>query len=191
MSVRAFFAVDLPDDIRAALARAMRQLPLREAGARAVSPENLHVTLHFLGQIDDGEIVPVQELAQQAAAEVEPFKIEVGGLIAVPPAGKRLRMIWGGLTDATGRLGQLNAALGRRLREVGFEIETRPFSPHITMARFRSTRGAEAVRTALAPLAGMQLGLVDIDRLVLYSSELTKTGPIYAPLASVGLGQAG
>ena len=187
MGVRAFFAVEITDDVRHALSEAQRSLPLADADARSVACENLHVTMHFLGQIDDNRVVEACRLAEAAASEVQPFEIVIKGLTAVPPTGSRLRMIWATVDDISGRLRELHEKLGQLLAGSGFEVDTRPFRPHITMARFRSSRKADAVREGTELYSTVLFGRSYVRSVILFSSIPGKSGPTYVPLATVKL----
>ena len=186
MAARAFFAVDFSDEVRRALSGAIRALPLAQASAKPVAMENLHVTLHFLGPIDDDRIMAAHEAGAAAAAAIDPFDIQAHGLQCVPPQG-RLRMVWAGLADPTGGLADLHRVLGDRLAEADFDVDPRPFRPHVTLVRFRSGRGVDDVRAAVGAEADKGFGTVRAVSLVLYSSELTKAGPIYVPMSTMPL----
>ena len=187
MSARAFFAVEVTDDVRHELGEAQRSLPLAGADAKPVAGENLHVTMHFLGQISDSEIVTACKLAEQAAADIQPFEIVVKGLTAIPPEGRALKMVWANVNDITGRLTELYGALGELLGDNGFQVDTRRFRPHITMARFRSAKSADAVRQGTELYGTVLFGRCYVKQLVLLSSELGKGGPKYVPMATARL----
>jgi len=187
MSVRAFFAVDLSKAIRAALAGAMRSIPLTDAKAKPVAQENLHVTLHFLGDVPDDRVMAAQEAGQAAASAVRAFEVGVEGLVSVPPQGK-LRMIWASVADPSGRLGELHGLLGQQLGQREFDVDPRPLKPHVTLCRLRHAPQPEPIREAVGA-ASQDFGRTGVSQLVLYSSELTKAGPIYMPMARMDLGQ--
>jgi len=186
MGIRAFFAVELSPDVRKRLARAMSLLPLAAARAKAVARDNLHITMHFLGDIADAEVMTAHDAANRAAADVAPFEVTIGEIVCVPPEGK-LRMLWASVADSDGRLADLYARLGEQLGPEGFRVDHRPFTPHVTLARFRSPPRDDSVQQAVAA-AVTSFGRVTVEELVLYSSQLAKGGPIYSPLARSPLG---
>ncbi len=186
--MRAFIALEIDDAIRDAVARAQRAIGDADAKVRWVAPANLHVTLHFLGEVADEDIADVCDVVAAAAGEVQPFEFAVRGVAAVPPRGRSLRMLWAGVDDPTGRLVRLQAHLGLALEGLGFRQERRAFRPHITVARVRFARDADAFRRAAAPSAEEHFGTRLAEEVVAFSSELTRTGPIYAPLARAPLG---
>ena len=186
MGVRAFLAVDLPEAIRLDLAKAVsRRLPA-DVKAKPVAAENLHVTLHFLGDTPDDRIMAAHAIAQRAAEQVRSFEIGVDGLVCVPPSGKKLRMIWATVADPSGQLAELHRLLGQGLGEGGFPVEHRPLKPHVTLVRVRYARDPEPIRSMVEAVS-RGFGRGKVSELTLYSSELTKSGPIYAPLAKCPL----
>ncbi|MHC4985897.1 MAG: RNA 2',3'-cyclic phosphodiesterase [Planctomycetota bacterium] len=187
MATRAFFAVEITDDVRHSLGKAQRSLPLAGADAKPVAARNLHVTMHFLGPINDQEIVTACKLAEQAAADIAPFEIVVKGLTAIPPKGKGLKMVWANVDDFTGRLTELHGTLGELLGENGFQVDARPFRPHITLARFRSAKDADAVREGTELYSTVLFGRCYVKQMLLMSSELGKGGPTYLPMATARL----
>ena len=181
MGLRAFFAVDLGPDVRKRLARAVSTLPLGETSARPVKADNLHITMHFLGDIADEEVMVAHEAGARAVADFAPFELSIGEIVCVPPEGK-LRMLWANVNDPAGQLADLYMALGEQLGPEGFRVDHRPFNPHVTLTRFRSPPRDDAVQQAVAD-AMKSFGSVMVDELVLYTSQLTKGGPVYSALA--------
>jgi RNA 2',3'-cyclic 3'-phosphodiesterase len=186
MGIRAFFAVDLEPGVRKHLARAVSMLPLGDTTARPVKADNLHITMHFLGDIADEEVMVAHEAGARAAVQFEPFELSIGEIVCVPPEG-RLRMLSANVDDSAGQLADLYAELGQQLGPEGFRVDHRPFKPHVTLARFRSPPRDDAVQQAVAD-AMKSFGRVMVDELVLYSSQKTKGGPVYSALARSGFG---
>ena len=186
MSYRLFIALDVSEAIRRKVHAAAAALPAGDSKINFVAAENIHLTLHFLGEVADERVMDVHRAVEQAAGQVGPFELAVTGLKAVPPQG-RLRMVWAGVTEQTGRLARLHELLGAGLHEGGFQTDHRPFSPHLTLARVRATREADAIRQAVAAEEGRPFGTCRIDEIVAYSSQLTKKGPIYEAMGRAGL----
>lgn len=187
MAVRTFLALDLDETTRAALARAARGIDAGNAKINWVRPEYLHVTLKFLGNVEDRGLNDVCLAVAEAAGQAQPLEFDVRGVIPVPP-GRRLRMLWGGVEDPTGVMTQLHTALEETLAPLGFEPEARKFKPHITLARIRSARDPGAITAAAAQLAQEHFGTVRGEEVVVYSSELTPHGPVYIPMSHAPLG---
>jgi len=187
MAIRTFLALDLDETIRNRIVEAARRIGDRGAKVKWVEPQNLHVTLKFLGDVQDGMVADVCAAAADAAARVQPFDFQVRGVIAVPPTGQ-LRMFWVGVEDPTGRTGALHEALDQALGPLGFQPEGRAFKPHVTLGRVRLARDPSALRIAAAPLAGEDFGQQRAEEVVVYSSRLTAQGPVYAPVSRARLG---
>jgi RNA 2',3'-cyclic 3'-phosphodiesterase len=181
-TLRLFLAVDVPDEVRDALASSVA--PLRSAipGARWAPPENWHVTLKFLGSVYPRLSGWVREQAAAAAAESEPFLSAMAGLGAFP-SPRRARVLWAGLDDPEGRLTALAGSLDHLL-EREFPPEQRPFSAHLTVARMREQVALEpSVLQTLVPSEPFE-----IHELVLYRSHLGRPHARYEPIQRIRLG---
>jgi len=172
--LRLFVAVEVPEDVRSALADAVAPIRERFPKARWVPPQNQHVTLKFLGSTYPRLIEWVTETVSGVAREHGPFATRVEGLGAFPNA-HRARVLWAGLDDTGGGLERLAAALDQALvRE--FAPEKRAFTPHLTVARFEPT-------VLLAPVEAVyESEPFEIDRIVLFRSHLRRPAPMYEPL---------
>lgn len=145
-----------------------------------VPPANLHVTLQFIGYADDERSARVRDVLA-APLDIQPFDIRVAGIGAFPSRGGP-RVIWCGVEERTGRLLQVQREIERRLvSAVGIEPESRPYHPHLTLARYR-TPGRVAERRAIEQHAAGELGTCEIDRVTLYESKLSPRGPTYSAL---------
>ncbi len=188
MSMRTFFALELDDDIRSRLHAAQQRLRDPSAKIRFVAEENLHVTLTFLGDVDDAAVNDVCSLAGEVASAAEPMEFDIVGISCVPPAGQ-LRMLWAGATDPNAQMAQLLTDLDAAMGEMGFKMEHRAFNPHITLARIKYCPNPAIIRNAAAPLAGKHFGTQHCTHLTAYTSTLTPAGPIYTPIAKLPLGE--
>ncbi len=186
MATRTFLAIDIDGATRDALLRACRRIDSSGDSARWVAPQNMHVTVNFLGEISDTRLAEVCETAKAAAAELPPFDFDVRGVLAVPPQG-RLRMLWAGVEEPTGRMVELHVAMTGALKRIGFHPDGRDFRPHVTLARLKSPRKAGAVRTAARALVEECFGTSRAEAITLYAGKLTTDGPIYTPLAHLPL----
>jgi 2'-5' RNA ligase len=185
-SVRGFVAVLLPDDVRARLAAAAAELRGRAPGLAWVRPDNLHLTLRFLGEIGPVTLERVREAMAVAAATATPFTVALGGLGAFP-SGRAPRVVWAGVVAGGEGLRTLHAALESTLVARGIPGEGRTFHAHVTLARARDRRGA-AGELASALGEGPSFGEVRVAALHLMRSELGPGGSRYSVLAEVPLG---
>ncbi|HOF18049.1 MAG TPA: RNA 2',3'-cyclic phosphodiesterase [Phycisphaerae bacterium] len=191
MSMRTFLAIDLPEGIRAALTETVAELRTQIAGEAKITwvlPQNLHVTLKFLGEVEDRALNDVLAEVARVCTGVAPFEFSVRGVACVPPLGNRLRMLWADVADPTGRMEELHTRLDDALSAMGFSRENRGFQAHITLGRVKFARDAAAVRAAAEPLADEDFGDVRAGQVTAYTSQLTPDGPIYAPLSHARLG---
>jgi 2'-5' RNA ligase len=178
---RCFWAVPLPDDLRASLARfvaSLRSQPRVDAEWRFTEAEAWHVTLAFLGGIEPASVEPMVGRVRAVVEGHAPFEVMAGGIGGVP-SGRLRRVRWVGVRDDDGRL----AALARDLRSaVGLELD-QPFRPHVTLARTRDRSGSSVPRsTAPAPA-----DTIPVSEAVLFRSHLGRGPARYANVARITL----
>lgn len=177
--MRLFIALDLPDDVRAELAAAQGRLRRGGHAVRWASAEGLHLTLQFLGEVEEGRVEGL--LAVLAGLPASSFALRLGGLGAFPSA-ERPRVIWVGLDGYLDALGELQRAVTAATLPLGFPAEERPYAPHLTLGRARQDVGAaqtralaEALRAA-APPAPLSWRA---GRPLLFHSVSTPNGVVY------------
>ena len=174
----------LPDDIRQRLAAAIDRLRPHVADVAWVAESNLHVTLKFLGRVDETRAPAVADALRAALADQRAFDVGVRSLGAFPSA-TRPRVLWAGLDDAAGAL----AAVARRVDAccgaLGFPRETREFAAHVTLGRVREPRRQSRLADALA--RGADFGRLRVERVSLMRSELSPRGARYSELAAAPL----
>ena len=188
MAIRTFLALPLDEAIVARLDRAQRDLMGVGAKVRWVGGVNLHLTVKFLGDVQDEDIADVCEVARQVAGQIPPFEFALKGLRSVPSSGQ-MRMVWCDVRDGAGRLVELAALAEEAFAELGYKRELRPYKPHLTIGRVKSGRSIPELRRAVAEHADTDFGLQAATELIVFSSELSKEGPAYAPLATWQLGR--
>ncbi len=177
--VRAFIALELHADVRAALGRLTADVRHRFAGLRWVRPDGVHLTLRFLGDTAPSQVERLRESLGAAAARCPRAEVPVGGLGLFPERGSP-RVLWLGLELPVPMM-ELQAACEASAVAAGFPRETRTFSPHLTLGRWRDRAGRPE-------LPAVELGPVALDTLVLFRSELRPDGAVYTELARFGLG---
>jgi len=180
--MRSFIATDFDDEIKKRLGDLQSRLKPRLPGLKWTRPEQLHVTLKFLGEIADRQIVPISQALDALAAGCEPFDVTIAGLGAFPPAG-RVNVIWVGIDDVENRLAHCQSRCEELIGPLGFPPENRRFSPHLTLARNNNPRISREIREALSSLGSPSLGVQCIDHLTLYQSTLGKGGATYQALS--------
>lgn len=179
--MRAFVAIPIDEPVRDELVRAVD--PLKRAGAdvRWVSRENLHVSLKFLGDLDDAQADRLRNLLRAERAATRP--LEVRGLGRFPPRGAP-RVVWAG---CRGDLAPLARAVERAAEAVGVPPEDRDFTAHVTLGRVKSATNARALSDRIAAAADQPFGSQTLRALVLYKSTLTPDGPVYEELETFAL----
>lgn len=178
MTKRLFIAIPFPADIITALHALQHGI----TKARWLPEQQLHLTLRFLGDVDETSFEPLQE--ELGRIQLPPFSLAVAGTGAFPPRGLP-RVLWAGLSPSPPLL-----SLARQVEEqvvaAGFPREHRPYSPHITLGRLTSANPAE-VRHYLEEHRSFALPSFAVERFILYGSRLTPKGAIHTPLSSHSL----
>lgn len=187
-NVRTFIAVQITDEIRRRAVKLQRALDDADAKVKWVEPQNIHVTLRFLGGVPDYEIPDICNLARDAVAGIAPFTLTVEGAGCFPNA-RRPRVLWLGVTAGADLLVRIHEGLEARLAPLGYRREQRRFTPHLTIGRVRQPSDSLAQRVAAHD--DWPAGSMQVDEIEVLSSELTPGGPQYtvmgrAPLASAG-----
>ena len=150
--MRLFIALNLPDEVRTALHESAA--PLRDAAPRGVAwvrPDGLHLTLKFLGEVEEPRVADVDAALRRVAASHAAVRVVIGGVGAFPSLA-RPRVVWAGV-DASPRLELLQHDVEAACATLGFEVEGRAFRPHVTLGRVRPEASVETLR-ALALAAG-------------------------------------
>jgi 2'-5' RNA ligase len=186
--LRVFCAVELPDELRSRVAERARRLRAEFPDVRASweRPEKLHITLKFLGDTEPARVEDLSRAAARAVSNVEPFDLTVEEPGAFPPHGQP-RVLWLGIVDASGSLALMQRELETECAAVGFARESRPFKPHLTLARLRSPQGARELAAAhrATPFEPQRF---KVSELALMRSELSPRGSRYTPLSRHALG---
>ncbi len=186
--MRCFIAVELSPALRHPLARLLHGLP-RVHGVRWCTDEQLHVTLKFLGDVTDEQLQRVQEVMRNVSAQVKPFEVRLGSLGCFP-SPRSPRVFWCGLHDQAGGCARWLALADPLLAKLGFERESRPFTPHVTLGRSRDREGSLAMQRTFQTVVGPPESEMTVDHVVLFESRLNPDGAEYTPLTAVPLGQA-
>lgn len=186
MTVRSFVAVFLTPEVRAALGAEIQRLRGVARDVAWVTPENLHVTLKFLGGVEEGRLDAVAVAVDAAASAATAFDLAVEGLGAFPTPA-RPRVVWAGLGAGACALAALATRLDAALASLGFPREERPFSGHVTLGRARAPRRDPALMEALAGAAGRRFGHVPVAEIALMRSDLSPKGPRYTALRTAPL----
>ncbi len=185
--MRTFIAIELPEKTKAELGNIQEELKLTGADVKWVKPENIHLTLKFLGEIDKGLLKKISSILIEISSRNKYFNICLSKL-GVFPNLKYPRVIWIGLNDNQ-QVVDIAEALEKQLIRIGLPAESRPFTAHITLGRIRSHRNHKKLIEKLE-LINKDLSYwsdFKVSRLILFKSTLTPQGPIYESLFSCPL----
>jgi len=183
--IRAFVAVDLEPQTIQQIAEAIAQLRPRMPGIRWLPPTNFHLTLKFLGDIDEAKVAPIAAALESDLYPFSCFTINAKGL-GVFPDLKRPRILWVGLVG--GELNALASRVEKALAPFGFAPERRAFTPHLTVGRWRQFSGSpKKLGDEIEKWQGHDFGRSNVDEVVLFQSVLKPEGAVYRPLKTVAL----
>ena len=187
-TVRTFAAVEINAAIRGTAEKLIQSLSPAGADVKWVEPKNMHLTLKFLGEVPSQEIPRICESVARGAAKVEQFEFEVRGAGAFPNAA-RPRTLWLGAGAGEEAMIALHGHVEKALTKLGYRKEHRRFRPHLTIGRVRrGGPGVDQLGELLADQTDLEAGKITVSHVVVFSSELDRTGPIYQSLGRAKLG---
>jgi RNA 2',3'-cyclic 3'-phosphodiesterase len=187
--MRVFIAIDIDDKIRKAIADLQKQIAskvsVKQGDLKWVEPNNIHLTLKFLGEISDEQVAEVSEIAKTVAQAHQKFDLEIGSVGSF--GGRSAKVIWVGVGKGTEESLALQDDLNDLLTPLGYPKEQREFSPHLTLCRVNHPIAGLKMGEAIAQFSHLKLGSIAADALCVYQSQLTPAGPTYTLLASFSL----
>ncbi len=187
--MRTFIAIPLPQEIKAFLAELQNELKTSGAEVKWVEPENIHLTLKFLGERDDKKIKEISNILEEAVKNKKQFLARLSTLGAFPKITSP-RVIWVGIDRGDEETKLIAAELEEKISRTGIPKEEKAFSSHITIARTKSSKNiAELIKglNVCADKLGEEKAEFPVRQIVLYKSTLTPKGPIYQALKEVNL----
>jgi len=186
MEIRCFVALNLPPELKGRLAELEARLKEARADVSWVKPENIHLTLKFLGGVEETRIPLIKRTIQEGLHREGPLVLSLAGL-GVFPNPRSPRVIWVGVEGDTERMEKLQKRLEQALEEVGFPREARSFSPHMTLGRMRSRQGTAGLMELVERLGEYRAGSIQAESIELMRSQLHPAGAIYTILESFPL----
>ena len=187
-TIRSFISIPLAADVSRAAVKIMRRLGSEGDGIKWVPEENFHLTLKFLGEVDNTVVPDICNVLDDICQQHEPFELSFAGTGAFPDL-QRPRILYIGVQDESGTLVKLVAALETELAELGFKPEPRDYTPHLTLGRTKRGRKLnEELVSALQAEQGTHVGDMTVDTVQLMSSFLDKSGPTYQAMDTIDLG---
>jgi 2'-5' RNA ligase len=184
--LRSFIAIELPEAVISALSEFQQELKKYGADVRWVKPQNIHLTLKFLGNIDDKDSDRIKKAIEGISKNCSYFDIRIKGT-GVFPNMKNPRVLWIGVSE-NGILGGLQKAIEEAMSSLGFEKEDREFAPHLTLGRFRSSYGKESLLEKIELNRDREFGHIPVRMVSLMKSDLSPAGAKYSRVAEIPLG---
>ena len=187
-NIRAFLAIDPPEDILQAMSRLQEKLK-REISGRIswTKPQGQHLTLKFFGDISTEDVKNICSAVQNRATSEQSLNLKIEKLGVFPDA-RRPRVIWCGVTGDVEKLSILQKQLDSDFAGIGFPREDRPFQAHLTLGRIKDSRDLTGISEALTKYTTFTAGEFNCTELILFQSKLSPQGAVYTKLAEFALG---
>ncbi|NEU55315.1 RNA 2',3'-cyclic phosphodiesterase [Halorussus sp. MSC15.2] len=184
--MRLFVSIDLPDDFAAEVEQVQAQFA-DATGLNFTDPEQAHVTLKFLGDVNQGELPRVKNAVRRAIEKsgVEPFETTYEGVGVFPDIGY-IKVLWLGVGEGSEQMTDLHETIEREVTRLGFDPEDHDFTPHVTLARMEHAGGKELVQENVEEL-DPTVGTTEVTEVRLTESVLTDEGPEYSTVESFAL----
>ena len=185
--MRSFIAIELSEDVKSGLAGLQQDLKGCGADIRWVKPDNIHLTLKFLGDIDEKNVRNIVKQIEGACLNYSFFDLEISG-IGVFPNIKSLRVLWAGV-QVIDTLEGLYRDIDAGMASLGFQLEKRKFSPHLTLGRFRTMKGKGVIADKIELHKNDRIGMINVRAVSLIRSDLGPAGAKYTRVAEIVLGR--
>lgn len=186
--IRTFIAVDIAPEIVTRLLAVQQHLRQAEAAVSWVRPEGMHLTLKFLGNVDEARMPAIADALAAIARQHRPFSLRVAGTGAFPTLA-RPRVVWAGVAAGGDELRALAESIETALAALGFPRETRPFRPHLTLGRVKVPPADRRLADGVAAHRDEDFGEMPVTALTLYRSDLSPQGARYTVLCEARLGE--
>ncbi|RKZ31030.1 RNA 2',3'-cyclic phosphodiesterase [bacterium] len=183
--IRSFICLEIPKNIRETIDRNVTR-QLKDCGVKCswVKPENIHITLKFLGDIPEKIVPKISEILEKTVGDYNAISLSLGKVGKF--GGRTPRVIWVGNVGETEALKSLAESVDKSLLSIGFKREKRKFSPHLTIGRVRNPKGTDKLLRLIDEIELPETNFV-VKRVILMKSELSPGGSIYTPLAEFEL----
>lgn len=179
--MRLFIAVNLEEELKKRITPLQEELKRTNADVKWVEVRNLHLTLKFLGEVDEEKVIRIEQIITPILENSLSFEMKLSGF-GVFPNLNYPRVIWMGITEGGEKLRVLSEKIENSLVPLGFDKEGRPFTAHLTLARVRSARGKQELVKKIEEKKNQEIGSQKVEKIYLMQSFLKPTGPVYVPL---------
>lgn len=185
--MRIFIAIDLPPEIKDSVSRLIAKLKEASAAVKWTSPENLHFTLKFIGEIKEVKLKEVKEILAETVSGLKPFSVSLEG-IGTFPSGKSPRVIWIGAKEGADQICKIMRELNERYaaEDIADKEDREPLA-HLTLGRVKEVKGLDKLVQLIEKHKSDNFGKAAVREIGIIKSQLTRKGPVYTKVESVRL----
>jgi 2'-5' RNA ligase len=187
--MRCFIAIDIDEKIRIALGDLQQQLrngvDVKKGDVNWVNPDNIHLTLKFLGEIKDEKVAEVCNIVKAVAGRHKSFELDIESVGHF--GGRSPKVLWVGTGKGAENLLELQEDIEKSLALAGWPEETREFAGHLTLCRIRHPAAGMKLAQVSEDYKDFKLGTMPADSVSVYQSELKPSGPVYTLLGNYKL----
>jgi 2'-5' RNA ligase len=180
--MRLFVAIDINKKLCSAVGELQQKCKSRmkdQSGLKWVDPELMHLTLKFLGEVDENKIEDISRAVEVACQGKEPFEFDFS---LIGTFGRPAKILWLGSKKQSANLSKLAGDIEQALENLGFEKEQREFNVHLTLARIKNRSIDKTLQQLVNDFPKINLPIISVDSVCLYKSQLTLDGPVYTLL---------
>jgi RNA 2',3'-cyclic 3'-phosphodiesterase len=185
--IRAFIALEISPELREELKKVQKKLKQLSGEIMWIPKENMHITVRFLGNISKDQIKNVEQLTERVAKKLKSFPISLG-VLGVFPYISDPKVLWAGISSGYNQVTQINTLLSKELNSMKLKVEDRHFHPHITLARIKSIKN-KSILAELIDTIKLTTVNEEINKLILYKSELNPEQVTYTKISEAPLGK--
>ena len=180
---RGFIAIDI--NATPNILKFLKDIINSNADVKLVEPQNIHITLKFLGDVQNDKINDIEQIMKDSVKEIEPFTLKLSGT-GVFPNQNYIRVVWIGIKDAE-IIETISRSIDEKLSKLGFKREKRGFSAHLTIGRVKTAKNKQLLLNAIERYKDFEFSTQEVNSIKLKKSDLTPKGPIYTTLRDVKL----
>jgi len=186
---RSFIAIQMPAEVRKQLIEITNSLKETQAGIKCVSPENAHLTLKFLGNVNERRLEDIKNIVESVSKKIDPFELSLSG-VGVFPNRSAPKVIWLGIGQGKGMLNRIKDMLEERLLEIGIGKEERQYHAHLTLGRVKLLKEKNKLISWLESNMNFEISSIKVRKITLMKSILKSEGAEYSPLLQAALREA-
>ncbi|MEE4312057.1 MAG: RNA 2',3'-cyclic phosphodiesterase [candidate division KSB1 bacterium] len=184
--IRTFIAIEIPPHIKKEISEFQRHLMVRDTRISWPKPDNIHITLKFVGDVETNAITAITEAVEKGVEQIPPFNVKIVG-VGTFPSGRKPRILWIGAKSENSLMVKCADNIDQKLEELGYEKETRPFRAHLTLGRVKSQFKIDEVLDRLNESRDFECDDFLASEIIVVQSTLHASGAIYTPLKRIRL----